>query len=756
MLRHQARQLPNDPHQPAIIDCGDVTSVNRNNDIASTSHSQQMDIRRSKSLFVYSLPKTATAESLTTFFSQTFPIKHATVVLNPLSGLSMGYGFVTFTDFDDAQRAQETLQGSMFEDRKIKIKIADPRHRKKTTKMTIERNPRTGLGSESIPVPSAIHESLKLIVRNLPWSIKAPNQLSALFRRYGKVKYATMPMKKPGVSAGFGFIQLRGKKNAENAIIGMNGKVVDGRVLAVDWAVEKSVWMKHQRNDDCQNMHTQASDVGMIIKSSMSVKLEGHENTSSQQNETTANALEVNCAGKGAGTEIDNSSQTTDRLTNNSTLFIRNIPFNVNDDALLEAFAPFGSIRYARVVVESSSKRSQGVGFVCFCRQEDADACLRDAPQPSSKKRQEDPTSRGFVSPPSKQSLLQNLDLDSSGRYTLYGRVLHVSQAICKSEAKSIMAARNSIRDTRDDDKKRLYLLAEGTISSTSCLHNQISTSESYRREESFKQRNSLIKSNPTLHISLTRLSVRNLPRTVSSKFLKALAREAVVGFAKDVKAGIRKQLSKEELTRGGHDLRQLERDRKAKGKGIVKQAKVIFESREGKKVGEDYSAGRSKGYGFIEYSSHRWALMGLRWLNGQVIQNPSMAGDDLRAGGTQQQEKKKRLIVEFAIEKSDVVERRREKEAQSQERYEPSGNVGKSDISAFSTESSQVTENQIIGRNNRKDVFRQEGPLQRCQSNGAMRKDARLAQRHLSQIELTQRRINSKRRLHRKLRSTM
>lgn len=59
---------------------------------------------------------------------------------------------------------------------------------------------------------------------------------------------------------------------------------------------------------------------------------------------------------------------------------------------------------------------------------------------------------------------------------------------------------------------------------------------------------------------------------------------------------------------------------RKDAGKGIVKQAKVVFESEGGSKVSEKGGAGRSRGYGFIEYYTHRSALMGLRWLNGHSI----------------------------------------------------------------------------------------------------------------------------------------
>ena len=65
----------------------------------------------------------------------------------------------------------------------------------------------------------------------------------------------------------------------------------------------------------------------------------------------------------------------------------------------------------------------------------------------------------------------------------------------------------------------------------------------------------------------------------------------------------------------------------------------------------EKGGAGRSRGYGFIEYVSRRAALMGLRWLNGHPVK---------AATG----ERNKRLIVEFAIGNAQVVSRRKDREA--------------------------------------------------------------------------------------------
>lgn len=624
--------------------------------------------QQGRSLFVRSLPENATTDSLTNLFSQNFPIRHATVVFDTETKKSKGYGFVTFADAEDAQSAKETFDRSLFEGRKIKVDFAEPRHRQANEdgsavpkKKHIERQK---LESQQPP---------KLIVRNLPWTVKKPEDLAALFRSYGKVKHVTMPKAKPGLSAGFGFVLLRGRKNAQKAIEGVNGKEVEGRTLAVDWAVEKEMWETLQNGEKQADVEDSTAHYPTTADDDGNVKSGGNKEL--LVDAITESEVEPDNDSDNAGDEEDgmelSSKDGSDEWSkpqttqdNSSTLFIRNLPFTANDEELKEQFDVFGPVRYARVVLDHATERSKGTGFVAFYNQDDADTCVREAPR-SQATTEQTRTNRGTTV---KQSILEDTGLDRTGHYTIDGRVLHVSRAVDRKEATRLTVAGTTLRDVRDKDKRRLYLLSEGTVPSGSPLYNQLSATEVKMREDSAKQRQSLTRSNPTLHLSLTRLSVRNLPRSVTSKDLKALAREAVVGFARDVKAGTRRQLSKEELLRGGEEMREAERLRKAKGKGIVKQTKVVFEGREGAKVAEDSGAGRSRGYGFIEYSSHRWALMGLRWLNGHAI-DPSKSDSTSSALAPAANERKKRLIVEFAIENAQVVGRRHEREAKARER---------------------------------------------------------------------------------------
>lgn len=604
-----------------------------------------------RTLFVRSLPASATTESLAEHFSQSYVIKHATVVSDPQTKQSKGYGFVTFADLEDAQSALEELNGSEFDGKKIRVVYAEPRHREIDEKL-----------GKSVPSAAALkskqeredqrtqNQPPKLIVRNLPWSITEPDDLALHFRSFGKVKYVTLP-KRGNKLAGFGFVVLRGKKNAEKALEAVNGKEVDGRTLAVDWAVEKEVWedLKKEDKEEPEQEEEESGDLDMDEKEASSEEASDDEDEDEDEEDEDLDDLD-----EVMGDDDEEEEEVEDDRTS-STIFLRNLPFTCDDETLYDHFKQFGPLRYARIVVDHETERPRGTGFVCFWKAEDATSCVRSAPKTETAP----PAGKDRTNPAMKHSVLQDENADPSGRYTMDGRVLQVARAVNKREATRLEEEGVSRRLVRDKDKRRLYLLGEGTIPSDSPLYKKLSPSEIKMREDSFKQRQTFIKKNPALHLSMTRLSIRNIPRHITSKDLKQLAREGVVGFAKDVKEGLRQPLSKDEQQRSVEDMKELEHLRKTKRQGIVRQAKVVFETREGTKVPEKGGGGRSRGYGFIEYFTHRHALMGLRWLNCHAVEIPATTDDG-------EKDKKKRLVVEFAIENAQVVKRRNELQAKN------------------------------------------------------------------------------------------
>lgn len=617
-----------------------------------------------RQLFVRGLAPAVTTEDLTNFFSESYPIKNALVVLDKETKVSKGFGFVTFADVEDAQRAKEELKGAVLQGKKLALDFAEARQREGEVK---EAKPNRFKAEREQQMKDAV--APKIIVRNLPWSIKTPDQLGKHFLSYGKVNFVTLPKKPSGELRGFAFVALRGKKNAERAIQALNGKEIDGRTIAVDWAVDRDTWQGLQKTEQEGDEGDEvASDAESSVVSSDDDDDEAEEGSDDddedEEEDSNTDYDDVDDSDEEGGVQLDDDRPKREEFT----VFIRNLPFTVTDESMQEHFEQFGSVRFARVVLDRETERPKGTGFVSFYNEEDMINCLKGVPRVKLQTRNLDKKDGSTITVT--HSVLEDADADPSGKYTMEGRILQLSRAVDKSEATRLTAEGAASRFSRDKDKRRLYLLNEGTIASNSPLYQQLSPSEIKMREESATLRRKQIQENPSLHLSLTRLSIRNIPRSITSKDLKALARSAIVGFAADVKAGKRNKLSREEVIRGGQAMLVAEKQRKKRGVGIVKQAKVVFETPAGSKVTEETGAGRSRGYGFIEYYTHRNALMGLRWLNGHAV-DYKVKGElpkNKAAAKEALEDKRKRLIAEFAIENANVVSRRGAREDQAKE----------------------------------------------------------------------------------------
>ncbi|KAI8942715.1 hypothetical protein NX059_000763 [Plenodomus lindquistii] len=624
-----------------------------------------------RQLFVRGLALTVTTEDLTNHFSESYPIKNALVVLDKETRESKGYGFVTFADVEDAQRAKEELNNSELKGKKIKVDVAEARQREGE-----EKRPKAGDRAKAERAQQIKEaQTPKLIIRNLPWTIKTPEDLQKLFRAYGKVNFVNLPKKPNGELRGFGFVSLRGRKNAEKAIRELNGKEVDDRPIAVDWAVDRDTWQglqkTEQEGDEAQpgagEEDEEMEDAESSVVSEDDDNSEAEHSEDEDMDDSNTDYEDISEDDEDGGIDLDEEEDNKPKREE-YTIFIRNLPFTVDDERLKEHFQQFGGVRFARVVVDRETERPKGTGFVSFFAEEDMINCLKGVPRVKLQKRNLDKKDGSTITVT--HSVLEDAEADPTGRYTIDGRILQLSRAVDKNEATRLTTEGAAQRFNRDKDKRRLYLLSEGTIASNSPLYQQLSPSEIKMREESATMRRKQIQENPSLHLSLTRLSIRNIPRSITSKDLKQLARSAVVGFAADVKSGKRNKLNREETIRGGQEMLVAEKMRKKKGKGIVKQAKVVFETPAGSKVAEDTGAGRSRGYGFIEYYTHRNALMALRWLNGHAV-DYKVKGETPKSKAKAKEmleDKRKRLIVEFAIENANVVSRRSDREEKSRD----------------------------------------------------------------------------------------
>ncbi len=97
-----------------------------------------------KKLFVGNLPWKAASEDLMEFFSQFGTVEDAFVLRDRETGRSRGFGFVTFTNDDEADKAIEATDGIQYEDRELNVNEARPREERSDMPRRDER-PRGGM-----------------------------------------------------------------------------------------------------------------------------------------------------------------------------------------------------------------------------------------------------------------------------------------------------------------------------------------------------------------------------------------------------------------------------------------------------------------------------------------------------------------------------------------------------------------------------------------------------------------------------------
>ncbi len=80
-----------------------------------------------KKLYVGNLPWSMTSDSLRDMFSAYGEITDAVVISDRMSGRSKGFGFVTFANDADAQKAAAEMNDKDVEGRKLVVNTAKPR-----------------------------------------------------------------------------------------------------------------------------------------------------------------------------------------------------------------------------------------------------------------------------------------------------------------------------------------------------------------------------------------------------------------------------------------------------------------------------------------------------------------------------------------------------------------------------------------------------------------------------------------------------
>lgn len=87
----------------------------------------EREYMQKQNLFVGSLAYATTDDGLMEFFSQIGEVERAMVAKDRETGRSRGFGFVTFVNQEDNQKAIDELDGKELNGRTINVNVARPR-----------------------------------------------------------------------------------------------------------------------------------------------------------------------------------------------------------------------------------------------------------------------------------------------------------------------------------------------------------------------------------------------------------------------------------------------------------------------------------------------------------------------------------------------------------------------------------------------------------------------------------------------------
>ncbi|ORX74679.1 RNA-binding domain-containing protein [Linderina pennispora] len=444
----------------------------------------------------------------------------------------------------------------------------------------------------------------------MPALLCASASWSGCSQESGTVLTVDLPRKfVGGPLRGFAFIQMADVDSAQRAISKWNEHELHNRSISVSLAVAKDKFKEMEESGEIEKPEFAEEPA----------KMEVDEEANEEAEDADADEEK----------DMDGEDIKDDLVEEGCTLFIRNLSFDSDEDSLFEHFRQFGKLRYCRIVYDHETGRSRGTAFVCFWNAADAAKCLAEAQkaQELSEKLSSVPSAT-LPDQRNKSVLLQEApaSLEATAQFTLDGRVLSIAKAVDRGTANTLTT--EGIKQRQSKDKRNTYLLKEGVIFPDTPAAQALAPADLEHH---------------------TRLSVHNIPRSIDEKDLRAAAISAISKFKHEAKEGQRKALTKEEMAEGW--------DKVAK----VVQSKIVCSTDR-----VDISTGkpRSKGYGFLEFSTHAHALACLRYLNFRNTKQAfakQLADGKVAEGDNKSlhQISRRSLRVMFSIENAQIIKKR-------------------------------------------------------------------------------------------------
>nr|AAA33039.1 RNA-binding protein [Mesembryanthemum crystallinum] len=172
-------------------------------------------------LFVGNLPFDVDSEKLAQIFEGAGVVEIAEVIYNRETDRSRGFGFVTMSTVEEAEKAVELYHKFEVNGRFLTVNKAAPR------------------GSRPERAPREYEPSFRVYVGNLPWDVDDA-RLEQVFSEHGKVLSARVVSdRETGRSRGFAFVTMASESEMNEAIGALDGQTLEGRAIRVNVAEER-------------------------------------------------------------------------------------------------------------------------------------------------------------------------------------------------------------------------------------------------------------------------------------------------------------------------------------------------------------------------------------------------------------------------------------------------------------------------------------------------------------------------------------
>lgn len=337
----------------------------------------------SGSLYVGDLHPDATEAQLFEIFREIGPVSSIRVCRDAITRRSLGYAYVNFHSYTDAERALDLLNHREIKGRPFRI-------------MWSQRDPalrRSNTGN--------------VFIKNLDKEID-DKALHDTFSAFGNILSCKVGRDEKGNSKGFGFIHFDAQASADEAIAKVNGMLLKDQQVFVGPFVPRKIRSDAESANKWTNVYVKNIDksvdetqfkalfepFGTITSAALSkdeagesrgfgfVNFELHSSAQAavealNGKDIAGKQLYVSRAQKKSERERELRDRyeklRSERLSKYQgvNLFVKNLDDTVDDARLRQEFSACGSVTSA-VVMKSDKGVSKGFGFVCFTTPEEA------------------------------------------------------------------------------------------------------------------------------------------------------------------------------------------------------------------------------------------------------------------------------------------------------------------------------------------------------------------------------------------------